>query len=188
MPNAELALKTKLKESLETDGAGDESADKEASALWMTNSKVHKIPRQREMNMSFRASDLDNSSQLLTLVKTVKEALRLLRGPRCCWLASISSRLIAFLSSVRLDFCADRCVFAELCGCDACPDGFQVGNPDGLIQVTPSFLEELDRITLPPSGLNPEESTLADTLAALGYVVSAMIPCSFLDTVLESGL
>ena len=76
----------------------------------------------------------------------------------------------------------------ELCGCDACPAGFQVGNPAGLIEITPSLWDSLGSIPVPPNALNPEESTLAATLAGLGFGVGAILPCSLLDTALTSGL
>ena len=76
----------------------------------------------------------------------------------------------------------------EICGCDACPAGFVVGNMEGLIEITPEIIDEFGSIEVPPNALNPEPSTLEATLAALGFGVGAMLPCSILNTAATSGI
>ena len=39
-------------------------------------------------------------------------------------------------------------------GCNACPDGFQMGNPSGLVETTLSFVVELAGIPVQPNGVN----------------------------------
>lgn len=83
---------------------------------------------------------------------------------------------------------AEQVMICELCGCNDCPPGYVFGNPAGIIPVTQELIDDYGEIELPPTPLNPEPSTLADTLAALGLVVGSELSCALLETLATSGL